>query len=72
MSTRAKKNLLPVIASTLVIAALFLGGIYFWNHEAKTIEERRVQSSTATLQNAQSDLSDLEKDLKSIDFNDVN
>ena len=68
----AKRNKsTPVIASTLVIAILFIGAIYFWNQQVKSIEERQKESSTAALKNSESDLTDLEAELKSVDFSQV-
>ncbi len=71
MAHSAKKTLTPTIAATLAIAILFIGAIYFWSIEVRNIDDRERARSTATLNNADSDLSQLEGDLKSIDFSNI-
>ncbi len=60
-----------VVGSTLAIAVLFIGAIYFWNREVRNIDDRERAKSTATLNNASSDLSDLESELKGVDFSQI-
>ena len=60
-----------MIASTLIIAVLFIGAIYFWNRQAESIQEKQRESSTAALKNTESDLSNLESELKAVDFSQV-
>jgi hypothetical protein len=67
-----KKPVSLVVASTLAIALLFIGAIYFWNRQVRNIDDREKAKSTATLNNANSDLSDLEAELKSVDFSQIN
>jgi len=67
-----KKPVSLVVASTLAIALLFLGAIYFWNRQVRNIDDREKEKSTATLDSASSDLSDLETELKGVDFSKIN
>lgn len=62
---------MPIIASTLIIAILFIGAIYFWNQQVNAIEQRQRESSTAALKSSESDLTDLEAELKAVDFSRV-
>jgi hypothetical protein len=65
----------PIIGSIIIIVLLALGGLYFWSKELQKekpaeVEQNPALQGTTTL-NSSDEVSSIEADIESTNFNDI-